>query len=53
MGPKILHIKIISQKALGAAGLVQTYGVIINGYPKYIFYSKSKCEAFIGELCQK
>lgn len=43
-------IKVVKNVYFSAGGLCESYGVWINGYPKYIFYSKGECEAFIYGL---
>lgn len=47
---KYTTVRIVPQRALGVAGLVYTYGVLIDGYPTHIFYSRQQVEAFLRGL---
>ena len=39
-------IKIVKQNYTTPQGVKESYGIIINGIPKYTFYSKEEYEAF-------
>ena len=43
-------VKIIVQNYITVDGKKQSYAVIINGLPRYVFYSKAELNAFLEGL---